>query len=212
MKKLIYFLAALISFTFFSVRGWAAPVTAQEQPPNPPNPAAAAAAFLDGIKAWDGAFANSLSETLFTDGSGADAILAVAMVPILDKLDYRVGNAKTEGLTAEVDLTITAADVKDAVRDLVVEAAGLMALRHFTGLPIDVEKYALNRLADILREDNLLTVSTNCTMYLIMGGDGEWKIDLSDARNLTVLNAAGGGILPNSELEKLITAMDTISS
>ena len=196
MKKLACLMAAVITFTFVSVTGQAA---------EKGDPALAAAAFLEEIKGWDGAFARSVGDALFPV-SGGDALLEMAARPILAKLDYRMGNSKIEDNYASVDLSITAADVKDAVRDLVVEAAGLSAIRHFTGLPIDVEKYVADKLTGIFAEDNLLTISTDCTMYLIMGGDGQWKLDLSDPKNLGLLNAAAGGIIPQKDLEALITA------
>ncbi|MDL2233162.1 hypothetical protein LJC63_06230 [Ruminococcaceae bacterium OttesenSCG-928-L11] len=168
-------------------------------------PEAAVTAFMDSVREWDAAAASAfLGDAV--PGNYADILCNLVLAPTLEKLDYTLGNSRITGRSAVVDISVTAADLKGCAGDLLAEAAGCAALAKLTGLPIDVEQYVTGRMETYMHPDNLTTIRTDTSVYLLLGGDGAWSIDVTDLRNLRFLEALTGGMVA---LEEPIRALSS---
>jgi hypothetical protein len=106
-------------------------------------------------------------------------------------MDYRVFAHKITGRTAIVDISVSAVAAGEAVQPLLAQAATYLAFQRLLGNPADLGGYLPGRLALLLAEQPAVT--TLASLHLILGGDGAWKLDLSDKRNLPFLDALLGG-------------------
>lgn len=171
-------------------------------------PKDAVISLMEEIKAWDAVAAASLLDEAVPGGYG-EAISTTALLPLLAKLEYTIGNEKISGRTAQVDLAITAADIKDFAGEIASEAVGFAALKKLTGLPLDVDAYITGRVTSALSGDHLTTIKTDTTVYLLQGGDGIWKLDMTELRNLDFLEALTGGFV---EFEEPLRALFSSNS
>lgn len=171
-----------------------------------PSPKDAVISLMEEIRGWDAdAAASMLDETV--PGGYGETFGSIALLPLLAKLDYTLGNEKITGRSAQVDLAVTAADIKGFAGDIAAEAVGFAALKKLTGLPLDVDSYVAGRVSSALAADSLTTIKTDTTVYLLQGGDGVWKLDMTDLRNLDFLKALTGGFV---EFEEPLRALFSI--
>jgi len=166
------------------------------------NPSEAAAEMLEAVAAWE----QGRSLEFLADDPEALAYLATfggAIEQLAKRMSYEVFAHKITGRTAVVDVKISAVDIGSAARSLLAQSATYIAFQRIMGRPIDLNGYLAARVGVII--PGLNTIATTTSVYMIQGADGVWKLDLSDQRNLHLLNAmCGGGILP------YITAIETL--
>jgi hypothetical protein len=116
-------------------------------------------------------------------------LLGDALPPLLQRLEYELGGSRIVGTTAVVDLQMTAPDVRGLCREMGSEAATMLAVGKLLGAPVDLSSAFRRRLRAAAAAEELRTVSTQTSVYFVTGGDGRWKIDLSDPRNLDFFGA-----------------------
>lgn len=126
-------------------------------------------------------------------GDMVSRTLETVLTPVLPKLEYSFGNSKVTGNRAVVDMTVTAADIGSTVETVLKQAAGLLIISRIFGVSIDIGEFVLEQMEKTLGNESLTMVTTNTTVYLILGGDGKWKLDLSEEGNFGFLKALSGG-------------------
>lgn len=188
MKKLCFL------FTLFFCLIFLCPVTAAAPNQDIPSPHDAATAFMNQLKDLDTAPIQAAIDAA-VPGQYGETACQLVLTPVLSRLEYELGSFRSDGRTAAVDLSITAADMKVIASDIAAQAIGCAAIRQWTGLPLDVESYVTARITAVLESGSLTTIRTNTTLYLTLGGDEQWKVDLSDLRNLDFLEALTGGMV-----------------
>jgi len=178
---------------------------AQEQP----CPMSAATEILEAITTWEqGDSLDFLSD---------DEVLAYLTTfggvaqQLVERMSYQVHAGMVDGRTAVVDVTITAVNVGDMAGSLLTQSAAYLAFARFLNRPPDLNAYISAR-AEVLI-DEMHTISMPTSIHLIMGGDGQWKLDLSNEGNLMFLNALfGGGILPYINIIEALIVHESITS
>jgi hypothetical protein len=199
MKKLTLILATLLVASLFA---W--PVGAAE-----PAPEDVVAALMEEIRGWDAVAVAAVVDEVLPGGYGETAT-ETALLPLLARLEYTLGNTKITGSAAEVDIAVTAPDIKGFAGDIAAEAMGLAAIKRLTGLPVDVEKYVSDRVAKAVADENLTTIKTDTTVHLRRGGDGAWRLDVTELRNLDFLGALSGGFLAFEEPLRSLFGEDNV--
>ena len=111
------------------------------------------------------------------------SLLGDALPPLLQRVEYQLGNARIAGSSAVVDLRLTAPDVRGLYRTMTAEAVSVLAVSKLLGAPADFPGAFRRRLLVAAASEELLSICTETSVYLRKGGDGAWKIDLSDSRN-----------------------------
>jgi hypothetical protein len=188
MKKITLILVILLLLPLFVQPVWAAD----------PTPGDAVVALMEEIRDWDAVAVAAVVDEVLPGGYGETAT-ETALLPLLARLEYTLGNTKITGGAAEVDIAVTAPDIKGFAGNIAAEAMGLAAIKRLTGLPVDVKKYINDRVAKAVADENLTTIKTDTTVYLRQGGDGVWRLDMTELRNLDFLGALSGGFLAFEE-------------
>ena len=174
-----------------------------------PNPVSAAEDILEAISTWEqGDAIDFLSDVddagayLVTFGGVAEQLAA--------RMSYQVHTGRVTGRTAVVDVTVSAVNVGDIANPLLTQSATYLAFSRIMNRPADLNVFIADR-SQVLVE-NALTISIHTSMHLILGTDGQWRLDLSNEDNLMFLNAlCGGGILPHiTAIESIIERAATI--
>ena len=178
-------------------------VYAQEIPPDAPSPSEAVRGMLETISTWEqGEIPDFLAEE--PDAQAYLNTFGGVIEQLAGRVSYEVHAHKITGYTAVVDVGISAVDIGGAVGVLLTQSATYLAFQRVMGRPADLNGYLSSRTVAVIPELN--TIAAEASAYMILGADGEWKLDLSDQRNLGLLNAmCGGGILP------YITAIETLT-
>ncbi|MDR2932350.1 MAG: hypothetical protein LBV27_04510 [Oscillospiraceae bacterium] len=198
MKKMIYFCLFLFLFTYFNITASAAAVN---------TPADAVDDLMDSLRNWDmAASVSQLGEA--DDRNFIASVCEIATPSVLGKLQYTISNTKITENRAAVDIAVTAADIKSIAGEIMSQAIGYAALQKILGLPVSVEDFVLTRVTAALDDENLTTIKTNATVHLILGGDGAWKLDMSNVANLGFLEALTGGMV---DFEEPVKAMISTS-
>ena len=178
MKKLLYFFICLAVAACCNLTAYALE----------PDPKEAAANIIESIKGID------LQSASFADNENKYlSIIQQNVFPaMLSKIEYAIGNAKVSGRSAMVDIKITSADIDGICADILAKTAKALFLKNILSLSVDIDGFLINQINNSLSAEQLKTISTNTTVYLVPGGDGQWKLDLSDKRNLLFFNALLG--------------------
>jgi hypothetical protein len=188
MKKFTLTLVILLLLPLIAMPVWAADSAPED----------AVVALMEEIRGWDAVAAAAIVDEVLPGEYGQTAT-ETALLPLLARLEYTLGNSKITGSAAEVDIAVTAPDIKDFAGDMAAEDLGLAAIKRLTGLPVYVEKNVNDRVAKAVADENLTTIKTDTTVYLRRGGDGVWRLDMTELRNLDFLEALSGGLLAFEE-------------
>lgn len=167
----------------------------EPEKPDPTTPEGAVAALFDSVKAWDTA---AIEAHLPTGSSVSQAVpeqYQAALREVLDRVTYTCGDTAVNGDKATVAMEITSVDAESAVNDAIGAAAVYVAKQQLTGKPIESYDEVIGVVVDAIDIAALPAKTTTATAHLIRGGDGEWKLDLSDEANLPLLNAVSGGMV-----------------
>lgn len=126
--------------------------------------------------------------------------------PMSERVSYKIGNYSVDGDTAMVDVSVTAVDAQSAVNSVMPGAAAHIIVMQMTGKDVShPEQILADYAAANIEWDTLPTIRTDATLYLIMGADGEWKVDASNPDNLGFLNAiSGGGVEVAKNLQSFV--------
>ena len=174
----------------------------------PPCPLQATEEILEAITTWE----QGDSLDFLSEEEELQAYLATfggVMEQLAQRMSYQVHAGMVDGRTAVVDVTITAVNAGEMAGPLLTQAATYLAFQRLMGREPDLNAHLAARAAVLI--EGMYTISTPTSVHLIMGGDGEWKLDLSNEENLMFLDAlCGGGILPHiNAIEALMNHMGT---
>lgn len=208
-KTLCFLLAMLMTLGFASCRkkekveeqpisSASASLASEASEPDPTTPEGAVVLLVSDVKTWD----SEKASTFISQATGRDALpeaYGEVVAPILQRLDISVGNSRITGDTAIVDASVTAVDAQRALSDVLVQAMGYVALQQAGGNTKDSETLLAEYIVDNVDFSKLSTIKTDCTIHLVEGADGEWKLDMNDPKNLGFLNAASGGMVDLAE-------------
>lgn len=169
--------------------------SAGESLPDPSTPEGAVAELLHGAKEWD----IPAVDAHLPDGTSISGRVPPALEDtlsaILQRMEYRVGRSTVTGDAATVDVDITTVDAEGTVNEAVGKAVGTIAKRQLAGQPVDDYAAVIEEVLASIDISSLPTTTIAATAHMVMGGDGEWKLDLSDEKNLPLFNAMTGGAM-----------------
>lgn len=174
--------------------------------PEIPAPEESVKTFMEHILGWKPDQAAALLSDTLEYREVVDACEQSAK-PLLERLEYTVGNSRIEENTAEVDIAVTAADIREPMRQILADALACAAVRSLMKLPFDADAFLAARIIQALDAENLTTIKTNATVHLIRGGDGDWKLDLSNPDNLNFAEAITGGLLDYAQTANALLVM-----
>jgi predicted small lipoprotein YifL/flagellar basal body rod protein FlgB len=179
------------------------PTTETPTEPDPATPEGAMTGLLKSAKEWD---AEAINEFL-PEGSVVAGYVPAGfegtVSSLLSRTEYEVYDAEIDGDTAAVELELTAVDAEKALQDA---AAGLIAeitISQFKGQAVDYSAL-IGETVKGIDIDSLPTVTKTATAHMVLGEDGEWKLDANNEANLPLLNAATGGAV---DMAKELTEM-----
>ena len=150
----------------------------------------AAADIMNSICGWK----QSADTPFLSDSVAVKPYLDIfgdAAEQLAERLSFRIGNCKITDHTAVVDLSVSAVDIGHSVEQILLKSVGYLAIQQFYGADPDLNTFLGDRVRDIIAD--LPAITTHTSVYLVLGGDGEWKLDLGDNRNLAFVSALGGG-------------------
>lgn len=166
-----------------------------ESPPPavPDTPDRAADKLLSNINELDDAQIDQLAQEYFSMQQFPEEYYDL-IKPIAKRVTYKIGSAKIDGDKAAVDVSISAIDAQSAFNSVVPGAIAHLAALQITGKDISSpEKILAEYAAKNIKWDELPTIKTDSTLYLVIGADGEWKVDTNNPDNLEFVNAISGG-------------------
>lgn len=184
MKRVLAMTCCLVS-----VLCLLAPLPAGAASPSP-TPGQLVEQMMDEIKAWQVPKEKPENWPRELDAAWRWAdLLGESAQPLLQKLEYEIGNSKITGNRAVVDLSLTAPDIRGIARDIAIEAAAVFSITRLLNKPVDFSDQLRRRVSSALESNDILCIRTDLAVYLVRGGDGRWKIDLSDKRNFDFIAA-----------------------
>lgn len=161
--------------------------------PDPTKPDGAVSEILESAKNWD----TDAAAAFLPEGTTLEQYVPVALhdslAQALSRMEYEVTGLSEDAGRAEVQLNITAVDAESAMNDAIVSAAAYVAKQKLAGNDIEDYSALAEVVADSIDIAGLPTKTSPATAYMVETGDGTWRLDLSDDRNLPLLNAASGG-------------------
>lgn len=177
------------------------PTQAETLPPepDPATPAGAVAELFEAAKSWDVAVIESHLPEGVTVTQRIPEAYQSTLRQVLDRVEYTVGDVVETGDTATVELEITSVDAESALNDAVGAAAAYVAKKKLTGGAIESSSEVVDVILEAVDVAALPAKTSSAAAHLIRGGDGEWKLNLSDESNLPLLNAVSGGMVKLAE-------------
>lgn len=175
----------------------AVPSASEPEPPKSKasTPEGAVEELFESIKNMDYDQINELVGQYFENQTLPEEYFLL-LKPITERVSYKIGESRIDGDNAMVDISVTAVDAQKAVNSVMPGAVAHLAAMQLTGKDIsNPEKIIAEYAADNIKWDSLPTIKTDTTLYLVMGADGDWKVDVSNPDNIDFVNAVSGGAI-----------------
>lgn len=169
--------------------------SAPELPPEPSSstPESAAEKIMQQISGIDTSEIKALADEYFAGREIPEEYYSL-LEPISERVSYEIGECTIDGDKAAVKVSVTAVDAQSAINSVMPGAATHLIIMQMTGKDVsNPEKILAEYAADNIKWDELPTIKTDTTLYLVKGADDEWKVDASNPDNLDFLNAVSGG-------------------
>lgn len=161
----------------------------------PPAPDAAAAELLESISSLDRAEIDGLIAQYLGAQTLPDEYFAL-LKPISERLTYKVGTYEIDGDKAAVQVAVSAVDAQSAINSVLSRAVMHLAALQFTGKDVsNPEKLLAEYAAENIKWDEIPSIKTDATLYLVMDANGEWQVDAANPDNLAFANAVSGGAI-----------------
>lgn len=176
-----------------------------DKAPEEQTPEEVAGELMESISTLDEDTIRALADVYFAGQSVPDTYYSI-LKPISERVTYEIGNCTIDGDKATVDMTITSVDAQGAINSILPGAVTHLAAMQITGKDMsNPEQILVEYAAKNINWDNLSTVTTDATLHLVKGSDGEWAVDANNPDNLGFANAiSGGGIEVAQSLKDLV--------
>lgn len=172
-----------------------APSDSSSSAPDASTPDGAAEILLEKVSDLDNETIRALASQYFSVEQLPEAFYSL-LEPMSKRVTYKIGNFKIDGDSAVVDVSITSVDAQKALHSIMPGAVAHLAALQISGKDIsEPEKILSEYAAKNIKWDELPTIKTDSTLYMVKGADGEWKVDASNPDNLGFANAISGGAI-----------------
>lgn len=173
------------------------PVEPSEPPASAPDesetPEETAKVLLDSLSNLDKGKVDELIGQYFGGQSIPEEYLDL-LGPISERVTYKIGDTRIDGDKAEVDIAVTSVDAQSAINSIMPAAVTHLAVMQLTGKDVsNPEKILAEYASENIKWDSIQNIKTDCTLYLVTGADGEWKVDATNPENIGFANAISGG-------------------
>lgn len=168
-------------------------VSLPQPEPDRTTPDGAMSELLQSARDWDVETVEGYLPNGITVSQYVPAAYEASMKKVLARMEYTAGEPVITGDTATVEMQITSVDMSSAMGDATGAAIAYVAKQKLAGQPVNDYSAIAQAVIDAIDIDKLPTKSFSATAHMIQGGDGDWKLDLSDGANMPLLNAVSGG-------------------
>lgn len=150
--------------------------------------------LLDAVRDFDveqmrACVTNPGSVSVGSGDSGAELVRGFT-----SRMRYTVTAERIDGDTAEVDVSVTAADLGKTISDLIAEATKYAAGRAIRGEAVDMEGF-MREYVESIDYSQLGAVTSTPTVTLRRQSGGAWLVDNQEEANAALVDAITGGAL-----------------